>query len=155
VLLATRGQIEGEAEDALDTETGVDRLLSRHFTGLSTPEDASGPRIEALGVFPDDHKVALLWIEARNRSRHPGIETDWSQVDVEVEVETELEEKPSLEDSRRHRRGTHRPEENGIVCRELVLNRLREDFSGFEVPVASEVVGSCVVAEFKATGGCR
>jgi hypothetical protein len=47
-------------DDPLDAVPGVDRLLHRDLVGRALAVEASGPRVEALGVLADDDQVHVV-----------------------------------------------------------------------------------------------
>ena len=54
-----RGELEGEADAALDPHAGVDRALGGHLVGRALAQEAALAGVGTFGVLPDDDEVAV------------------------------------------------------------------------------------------------
>jgi hypothetical protein len=66
---------------------GVDRLLHRDLVGRALAVEASGARVEALGVLADDDHVHVVLAVRGHEGLHARIPHDRSEVHVLVELE--------------------------------------------------------------------
>ena len=88
----TLGEVEGEAQDAVDAVAREHGLLEHGFA-FGTFEQAAADRgVFAFGVFAHDVEVDVAHLAASERAGHAGHQTHRTQVDVLVEFAPKLDQ---------------------------------------------------------------
>jgi hypothetical protein len=130
--------LEGVADDALDTEGGVERHLGGDLVRGVLAQDAAVADVGALGALADAQHVDRAGVG--EGAGHAVEEPGRPQVDVVVELEPQPQQQPPLEDARRDARVTDRAEQDRVVAAELLEHRVRQQLAGALPPCSAEVV---------------
>ena len=135
-LRAAVGEVEGVANAAFDTESGVDAPLRGDLRRGTSAEDATFSGVGTLGVLADHHEICTF-------TNGADLADEGAEVDVLIEGEAKLEEESSLQGATRNPRvtngGTNGAEENGIGGAERIHGGLGEHFPIAQVPIGAEV----------------
>src|SRR5207248_4357850 len=85
LLVSRTRRLEGVPDTTLDTLARADARLERCFVRSAFLEDAAGTRVHAFGVLADDDEVDVVRGLAGDRTRHAGIQTHRTEIDVLIE----------------------------------------------------------------------
>ena len=114
LVATTRRTLERITDDALSTVGSVDTDLRGNLVWGVLAQEATGTGVRAFGAFTTHDKVDVFRTLARERAHYAGEELDWTQIEVVIEAEAQLQQQPTLKDSRRHTRIANRAKQDRI-----------------------------------------
>ena len=138
---------KGVAHDPLDADAGEDGDLGRHFLRVAAMGAAALAGIFALAVFPHDHPVECTRCAIPQWRAQAGQHARRPHIGVLVEALADGEPQAPERDVVRHRRVTHRAEEDRVHVPDLVEPIGRHHQPGAAVVVRTPVEIGHVEAE--------